>query len=61
VNIVRSKLLPIAGFFLVGIQFAHRAETPALIVDSSHGPMLSKPEFMLDVIRAAAKSVKAAG
>jgi hypothetical protein len=31
VNIVRSKLLPFAGFFLVAIQFAHSAETPALI------------------------------
>ena len=29
-------------------------------VDSSHVPMLSQPEFVLDVIRAAAKSVKAA-
>jgi hypothetical protein len=29
-------------------------------VASSHVPMLSKPEFVLDVIRAAAKSVKAA-
>ena len=28
-------------------------------VDSSHVPMLSQPEFVLDVIRAAAKSVKA--
>jgi pimeloyl-ACP methyl ester carboxylesterase len=27
-------------------------------VESSHVPMLSKPEFVLDVIRAAAKSVK---
>ena len=30
-NIVRSKLLPIAGFFLVAIQLSHSAETPALI------------------------------
>jgi pimeloyl-ACP methyl ester carboxylesterase len=27
-------------------------------VESSHVPMLSKPEFVLDVIRTAAKSVK---
>jgi len=31
VNIVRNKLLPIAGLLLVAIQFAHSAETPALI------------------------------
>ena len=30
-NIVRSKLLPIAGLFLVAIRFAHSAETPGLI------------------------------
>ena len=29
-------------------------------VESSHVPMLSKPNLVLDVIRAAAKSVKAA-
>ena len=28
-------------------------------VDSSHVPMLSQPEFVIDVIRTAAKSVKA--
>jgi len=31
VNIARSKLLPIAGFFLVSIQLAQSAEPPALI------------------------------
>jgi pimeloyl-ACP methyl ester carboxylesterase len=29
-------------------------------LESSHVPMLSQPDFVLDVIRAAAKSVKAA-
>jgi hypothetical protein len=40
VNIVRSRLLPIAGFFLVAIQFARSAETPALIErpGSGNGP-----------------------
>jgi pimeloyl-ACP methyl ester carboxylesterase len=39
---------------------AKRMKASVHEVASSHVPMLSKPEFVLDVIRAAAKSVKAA-
>jgi hypothetical protein len=39
--------------------FAKRMGATTYEVDSSHVPMLSKPEFVIDVIRTAAKSVKA--
>ena len=39
--------------------FAKRMGATTYELDSSHVPMLSQPEFVLDVIRAAAKSVKA--
>src|ERR1700741_2935149 len=40
--------------------FAKRMKATTYELDSSHVPMLSQPERVLDVIRAAAKSVKAA-
>ena len=39
--------------------FAKRMAATTHEVDSSHVPMLSQPEFVRDVIRAAAKSIKA--
>jgi pimeloyl-ACP methyl ester carboxylesterase len=40
--------------------FAKRMSATAYEVESSHVPMLSQPNVVLDVIRAAAKSVKVA-
>ena len=40
--------------------FAKRMGATTYEVESSHVPMLSQPNVVLDVIRAAAKSVKAA-
>jgi pimeloyl-ACP methyl ester carboxylesterase len=40
--------------------FAMRTGATTYELDSSHVPMLSQPERVLDVIRVAAKSVKAA-
>ena len=37
---------------------AKRMKATTYECDSSHVPMLSQPEFVLDVIRDAAKSVK---
>ena len=39
--------------------FAKRMAATTYEVESSHVPMLSQPNVVLDVIRAAAKSVKA--
>jgi hypothetical protein len=38
---------------------AQRMGATTCELDSSHVPMLSQPELVIDVIRAAAKSVKA--
>jgi pimeloyl-ACP methyl ester carboxylesterase len=38
--------------------FAKRMGATTYELDSSHVPMLSKPELVLDVIRTAAKSIK---
>jgi hypothetical protein len=53
-----SKVIPTLqadGHEVIAAQYG-RATTPA--VDSGHAPMLSHPDLVIDVIRAAAKAVQ---